>query len=450
MKDKMKTKRYGANLVFSQLQFEDFLLQHQSSGGEPKKLGIDLSCLHERTRVKVGLRQTFGEIYHRFGWDNLFRATRVSANRTLKEVVLARIAQPQSKRELENDFEHNDQVWLNLNSVIRCLDKLDVNKVKEIQQKSYEMAQSLLPSEVTTIFCHLMSLYIDSEKHDEPHSEHLREKVLFALLLTPEGLPVGYEIFHGNVIEAQALDALRAPLNGAEIIVVADAKVINNANEKALQELGVPYIQGARLRNLSDTITNEIFDLDSYSPWVREENSSSISKFRCIKDKKRNLIVTCSKKRTRKNSTQTPWIGLRGIITRNCDNHDPHECVIQYRRLSTLGANFRTSIHDLSMHPFHHLSLERIRAHFAVCYMAFSCMDYLNRLLELNQTPLNPDLIRKSLSKLEISIVNATNDDRTFCMPSNPDSNTQEIYKVLGLKWSRNPFVYKMKTSIKQ
>lgn len=487
--------------LFSPLQLEDFQFQHETADEEQKRLGIDIGHCMEEARVSTGVRQAFGEVYHCFGWDKLFGSRRMYANRAMKEVVLARISEPQSKRATVTGLNEKSQLALNLDYVYRCMDLLDDTKVEEIQQRSYEIAKSLLPAEVTAIFYDVTSLYFESEQEDtlrckgfSKDGKHHRVQVLFALLITPEGLPVGYEIFPGNVHEAHTLigvlDALETRLNGVKITVVADAGLINKANEKALQERGTAYILGARIKNQSAAITREILDLDSYSSWGYKEYGASISKYLCITDDERKLIVTYSPKRARKEehkrqskidkirkklaqsaspaslssrsekqyldypsgkvtlseakiAAQAQWDGLRGIITWNCDNLDPRQSVIQYRRLSTIEACFRTNKHDLAMRPIFHWKPHRIRAHIAICYMAFCCLSYLQRCLNLNQTPMSPNLIINSLNQLSIGIIKGKNDDRTFCMPTNPNSRAKAIYKVLGLKWKRTTYVYK-------
>ena len=79
---------------------------------------------------------------------------------------------------------------------------------------------------------------------------------------------------------------------------------------------------------------------------------------------------------------------------------DPRDLVIQYRRLSGIEACFRTNKHDL-----------RIRAHIAICCMAFCCLLHLRH-------GMSPDRIRLALNEVEISALNERNGKRKFGMPS--------------------------------
>ena len=82
------------------------------------------------------------------------------------------------------------------------MDLLDDGRIKAIRRRSLEVAKTLLPEPLTAIFYDTTSLYFESDREDglrlkgyskdgKPH----RVQVVFALLVTPDGLPVGYELF---------------------------------------------------------------------------------------------------------------------------------------------------------------------------------------------------------------------------------------------------------------
>ena len=128
-----------------------------------------------------------------------------------------------------------------------------------------------------------------------------------ALLITPEGLPVGYEVFPGNQAEGQtllvALAGLQERYPAIAFTIVADAAMINKNNEKELQERKIPYILGARIKNLPKVLEKQVLDSSGYRPWGLTEGSDNIGRYRCIKDQEvaeRQLIATYSPKRARK------------------------------------------------------------------------------------------------------------------------------------------------------
>jgi len=74
-----------------------------------------------------------------------------------------------------------------------------------------------------------------------------------------------------------------------------------------------------------------------------------------------------------------------GLSKRGCDAADPHNLIGQYRRLAEIEACFRTNKHD-----------RRIRAHIALCYRTFCCVQHLRYRLAACGTPLSPARIPAS------------------------------------------------------
>ena len=68
------------------------------------------------------------------------------------------------------------------------------------------------------------------------------------------------------------------------------------------------------------------------------------------------------------------WDGLHGIQAWGLDDQDPKSLIRQYRRRWEIEACFRTHKHDLKIRPVFHWKPRRIRAHIAICYMAFCCL----------------------------------------------------------------------------
>ena len=239
--------------------------------------------------------------------------------------------------------------------------------------------------------------------------------------------------------------------------------MISRENQLALRERGTSYILGARLKSRPAAQKRTILDPENHEPWNRDEDDDglSISRLCCIDDDGGRLIATYSPRRARKdahdrdrliertrnklkNSKQPAahsnrgaarfldfpggevrlnkekirkaalWDGLRGIVAWGRDDDDPRDLVRQYRRLSEIESCFRTNKHDLAIRPIFHWKPRRIRAHIAICYMAFCCLQHLRQRLKIQGHPMSPDRIRRALNDLQISILTETGGDRTF------------------------------------
>ena len=493
-------KESPQSALFSPNEFSDLLAQSRRARPDPEPFGVDLSECREESRVAVGVRDAFGAVYARLGWDRLFGARRPSANRLIRELVLARVAQPLSKRATVEDRSAHGAVSLNLDSVYRSMDRIDETRVEAIRRRSLELAETLLPEPLTAVFYDTTTLYFESEREDalrrkgfskdgKPH----RVQVLFALLVTPEGLPVGYELFPGSQYEGDtlmtALDALERRHAGARLTVVADAGLLTQANEKSLQERRVPYLLGARLKCSPAARKREILDADRYRAWDRDGEAGLIDRYRCLEDGERTLIVTHSPRRARKDAhdrarqieklrerlrqSRKPaahgqrgaarflefpdgrvrlnedkiaeaarWDGLRGVVAWGCGDADPRDLVLQYRRRSEIEACFRVNKHDLGIRPVFHWKESRVRAHIAICYMAFCCLQQVRYRLAAQGHRMSANRIRRALNDLEISILHETDGPRKFGLPSSAPADALRIYRALGLDWNRAPFPY--------
>ncbi len=135
------------------------------------------------------------------------------------------------------------------------------------------------------------------------------------------------------------------------------------------------------------------------------------------------------------------WDGLRGITAWGCDDADPRDLVIQYRRLREIEACFRANRHDPGIRPVFHWKPRRVKAHIAVRYMAFRCLQHLRRRLGARGHPMSPDRIGRALAELRFSILGRSGGPGRFGVPHRAAPDAEEIYRTLGLKWTRRPFV---------
>ena len=86
------------------------------------------------------VRQAFGAVYERLGWESLFGSRRKATNRMIRKMVLVRIARPQSKPRLETERA----LALNLDTVYRGMDALNDARVEAICALSRDQAQTLV------------------------------------------------------------------------------------------------------------------------------------------------------------------------------------------------------------------------------------------------------------------------------------------------------------------
>ncbi|WP_445957243.1 IS1634 family transposase [Yeosuana sp.] len=170
-----------------------------------------------------------------------------------------------------------------------------------IERQTLGFAKKQYQFDFSLVFYDVTTLYFEAFKSDElrktgfsKDGKAQQPQILVALMVTPEGLPVGYHVFPGNTFEGHTLiPVITDFINKHKVkhfTVVADAAMVSTNNMDALLEEGIHYIVGARLGN----VTTELFtQIDSALP---REDGCTIR----LKTDKGFLICSFSKKRYNK------------------------------------------------------------------------------------------------------------------------------------------------------
>ncbi len=456
-------------------------------------LNVDLMQMVEEQRVVLGIHAVYGEFYRQLSFDTLLSQKRYHASHeVLFHCVMARIANPpeQGKRkrgsvqQLEQDFG----VCLSLEKVYRMMDQLDDNTISRLQAMTCEGTRSLLPGALDVLFFDCTTLYFESFKEDElkqngysKDCKFNQPQVLLALLVTREGLPVGYEVFPGATFEGHSLisvlQTMQARYDVRKMIFVADRGMLNEDNLHALDEAGAYYIVGAKLKQLPSALQTKVLDKSAYQ--ALDKGASSAAE---LTHKKRRLIVSHCPKRADKDQhdrqkavdrlikkigkSQNPksllnnygykkfliikgktslsinqdkidaesrWDGLHGVITNLPDT--PHQEVLShYRGLWQVEESFRITKHDLKVRPIYHWTPSRVRAHIAISFMAFACIRQLMYRIKLQHKALSPEVIRNALIHVQHSVFKHKRTQKRYVMPAQINPEAKKIYAVMGLK----------------
>jgi len=124
---------------------------------------------------------------------------------------------------------------------------------------------------VTLFFYDCTTIYFESFTEDDLRrfgysKDHKfnQGQVLLALTVTDEGLPVGYEVFPGNMYEGDtfslAINKLKEKYSIHEALVVADSGLLSKENIEIVKASGFQYILGARLKNMSQNWQKTIIE----------------------------------------------------------------------------------------------------------------------------------------------------------------------------------------------
>ena len=91
---------------------------------EAAPLPVDLGALREERRIITGIHEAYGCVYRELGLDRLLSLRHRASVRTLFHTVMARIANPQSKRESIRRLGRDFGVSLSLEKVYRMFGRV--------------------------------------------------------------------------------------------------------------------------------------------------------------------------------------------------------------------------------------------------------------------------------------------------------------------------------------
>ena len=304
---------------------------------------VNLLDVIEEDRVIKGIHDVYGKMYDELGFDRIIAnpARNVASNKILKEIVLSRVANPDSKRGSVLDLEENFGVNLNLNAVYRMMDKLDDKQILKLNQTVYDKTRTLFQDKIDVVYFDATTLYFESFDEDEfkkngysKDGKFNQPQVVLALMVTKSGLPIGYKAFSGDTFDGHtilyALQDIQEHYKIDNVVFVADSGMFNKSNLDEFDKVYKPflfkykeynwsnkksrysiidqqkqyiafnknynitYIVGARIKNMHKTMKTKILDMSNYTDI---DDNTKVATFE-YQGKK--LLVTHSKQRAKK------------------------------------------------------------------------------------------------------------------------------------------------------
>ena len=149
--EQLRADRTPQKELFSPTEYAD-LEEVVRKAPRPENLDVDLGDCREETRLSLGLRDVMETVYDQLGWSSLPGARRKSANHIVRELVMARLSQPESKRATVEALANQAGITLNLDSVYRSMDYLDAPMIDKVCRMSHEAAEKLLDGPVDVLF----------------------------------------------------------------------------------------------------------------------------------------------------------------------------------------------------------------------------------------------------------------------------------------------------------
>ena len=508
---------------------------------------VNLLDIQEEDRIIKGIHDIYGKLYDELGFNKVLAnpARNVASTNALKEMVLARVANPDSKRGSVLNLEENFGVKLDLNSVYKMMDKLGDKEVLKLNKLVYGKTKELFKDKIDIVYFDATTLYFESFSEDEfkksgysKDNKFNQPQVVLALLVTKSGLPIGYKAFSGDTFDGHtilpALKEIQEHYDIDKVVFVADSGMFSKENLAEFDKIHNPflfkhtlykwssstskkltlkdyqkqfiefnknsnitYIVGARIKNMPKKLKEQILDMSKYKvinatfkvatfEYEGKKLLVSYSTKRAAKDKyerekgiqklrdklKKNKSVKThlsnqgykkylqleessepSENKEKKSSCDISitlneekikedsiWDGLKGIITNNTNLTD-EELIHQYSNLWLVEESFRITKHDLKIRPIYHWKPNRVKAHLAISFMAYTLVRHLEYRVRLQYIKLSPEKIRQILLSIQVSILYDTKTKKRFAMPSKISGDAKKIYKLMEVSLHAKPYI---------
>ena len=458
---------------------------------------INAKNLKEESRIRVGIYDVFENQYKQLSlFDTIDSGyNQKESNELLKEMVLARIDKPSSKRKSVENIERDKNKEIDLNGVYRMMDKLG-EREGWVKEKIARNTLGLFKDRIKVAFFDVTTLYFESFIPDNlrvsgfSKDNKVKEtQVVLALMTTTDGLPLGYELFPGNTYEGDtligAVDVLRKKYEVVDASVIADRAMFTRKNLNAMRDRKVNFIVSAKLRTMKKEMKEEI--LNASEEFLKESEGKVTNKIWEYEYEGQRLVVSYSKKRADKDkkdrkrlldriekklkdgkvllkglvkNTGTKkylkfekenkefafldenkieedarWDGLYGIASnQGKDKVSGSEIIERYRGLWQVEEAFRVNKSDMKMRPIYHYKDKRIMAHVLICYMAYALVATVKYKLKKANVKMSIRKIKEELGYVQASVVRDTRTRRRFLLPSKTTPDQRAIYNALGLK----------------
>lgn len=401
------------------------------------------------SQVQVdGPEKVFGKIFDDIGFGEI-------KEELFRHLVITRLIAPGSKLKTVDYLERYKGVSIDISRVYRFMDTLQSSLKEQVEQISFEYTKSVLGGKISVVFYDMTTLYFEASDEDDlritgfsKDGKPQNPQILLGLLVGPNGYPIGYELFEGNQYEGHTLipvlEHFQQRFDLSRPIVIADAGLLSAPNIRDLRSKQYEFILGARLKNESEKIKEQVLALplsDGDSTVLKIHDDLrlivSYSDKRAHRDRKnrerglKRLEKNLNKGKLTKSHinnrgynkylrlegdiniqidyekffADNKWDGLKGYLT---NTKLPGRSVIEnYNQLWHIEKAFRISKTDLRIRPIYHRNAHRIEAHICISFAAYTIYKEVERRLAVEKIPLSPVRVAeltKTMYTLKIKI----------------------------------------------
>ena len=251
---------------------------------------VNLLDIQEEDRIIKGIHDIYGKLYDELGFNKVLPnpARNVASTNALKEMVLARVANPDSKRGSVLNLEENFGVKLDLNSVYKMMDKIGDKEVLKLNQLVYGKTKELFRDKIDIVYFDATTLYFESFSEDEfkkngysKDNKFNQPQVVLALLVTKSGLPIGYKAFSGDTFDGHtilpALKEIQEHYDIDKVVFVADSGMFSKENLAEFDKIHNPFLFKHTLYKWSSSTSKKLTLKDYQKQFIEFNKNSNIT-----------------------------------------------------------------------------------------------------------------------------------------------------------------------------
>lgn len=402
-------------------------VQKIAAGQDQLDLGLEAPVDAEPLPITSSRAQllwgALSSVYDAFGFDEA-----AGGDEVFRQLVAARIIEPTSKVDSLRVIDEAGITPVTYPTLNRRLPVFAKPVFRQGISSACAAHAQLGPTSL--VLFDVSTLFFETDAGDgfrEPgfsKERRLEPQITLGLLTDASGMPLMVQAFEGNKAETATMlpviTAFKTAHQLTDVTVVADAGMISETNQIALQAAGLTYVLGSRIPQLPNVVTEwlqkhpgrEIPDgLILTQPWP----SSTSEKGRAVPDRvihyqyradrarrtlrgidqqvakaQRAVDGKASVKRNRyiqltgatKNINRTLEAKTRALAgwkgyTTNLTGKPATFIIEAYHRLWRIEKAFRMSKHDLAARPVYHRTRESIDAHLTIVFAAMAISHHI-------------------------------------------------------------------------
>lgn len=338
-----------------------------------------------------------------------------------KQLVLARITEPTSKRDAPRIITELGQPAPHRNTITNCLKRVSERDYRDTIAKAGFKYRSATGG-VGLILYDVTTLYFEAEHEDEfrkvgfSKERRVDPQIVVGLLVDSSGFPLEVHCFEGNKAETHTiipvLNAFTQRHGITNLVVVADAGMLSETNLTALENAGYGFIVGSRVSKAPKDLVGELTpQAGAYSDgqiieattqvgrgatrrrrvvyqfsrkrWRRDHHTLDLQRERALR-----IVTGASRPKRARFVKQTAGVaaldeqllakardiaGLKGYVTNIPETLlDGAGVVAAYHDLFQVERSFRMAKTDLEARPMFHHTRPAIEAHLTIVFAALA------------------------------------------------------------------------------